>query len=325
MTNYQKRLRETRKKISVDKPIFLYPGQGSQKVGMGYDLHQSHAKARELFDQADHILGFSLSRLCFEGPEEELQKDLNAQLAVYTLSCIITRVFRLHKILPGIISGYSSGFYAAAYAAGCFDFGAGLELVKRAGEILLEEGAKIDGGMAAIFGLPFENLARICTEVGDVEIAIRHTSTQNIISGIVSSVKKAMKLSLSEGAINAYVLPAATSYHSSFMQQSSVRLLREIDGIKLMNPRIPLVSYLSLKTVRDKSELRDIMAKQLSGPVLWVDLIRKLSRHYHRPFVEIGPGQVISRAVKWIDRNIEIVSTETNDRVLGVIKRSRVL
>lgn len=292
---------------------------------MGFDLYQSHAEARDVFDQADHVLGFSLSRLCFEGPEEELQEDLNAQLAVYTHSCIISKVLRLHKILPGIVSGYSSGFYAAAYAAGCFNFGAGLELVKRAGEILLDEGARIDGGMAVIFGLPIESVARICEEVGDVEVAIRHTSTQNIISGIGSSVKKAMKLSLSEGAINAYVLPAATSYHSSFMKQSSVRLLREIDGIELMNPRIPLVSYLSLKTVRDKTELRDIMAKQLSGPVLWVDLIRKLSSRYRGPFVEVGPGEVISRAVRWIDRNIEIVSTETNERVLGFIKRSRVL
>jgi [acyl-carrier-protein] S-malonyltransferase len=325
LTNYQKSLRETRNKISAGKSIFLYPGQGSQKVGIGSDLYQSHAKARDLFDQADHILGFSLSRLCFEGPEEELQKDFNAQLAVYTLSCIITQVLRLHKVLPGIVSGYSSGFYAAAYAAGCFSFGAGLELVKKAGEILLDEGAKIDGAMAVIFGLPSENVARICEQVRDVEVAIRHTSTQNIISGIGSSVKKATELSLGEGAINAYVLPAATSYHSSFMKQSSIRLLREIEGIKLMNPRIPLVSYLSLKTVRNKTELRDIMAKQLSGPVLWVDLIRKLSSHYGGPFVEVGPGEAISRAVRWIDRNIEIVSTETNEKVLGVIKRSRVL
>ena len=325
MTNYQKRLRETRNKILADKPIFLYPGQGSQKVGMGFDLYQSHVEARELFDQADHVLGFSLSRLCFEGPEEQLNQDLNAQLAVYTLSCVITQILRLHKVLPGVVSGYSSGFYAAAYGAGCFNFSDGLELVKRAGEILLDEAGKIDGSMAVIFGLPIEKVARICEEVGDVEVAIRNTSTQSIVSGIGSSVEKATELSLSEGALDAYVLPVATSYHSSLMKQGSARLLREIKNIKLMNPRIPLVSYLSLESVRNKTELRDIMATQLSGPVLWVDLIKKLCAEYSGLFVEVGPGEVISRTVRWIDRNVEMASTATSESVLQTIERAKAL
>jgi [acyl-carrier-protein] S-malonyltransferase len=292
---------------------------------MGFDLYQSHARAREVFAQADHLLGFSLSRLCFEGPEEELKQDLNAQLAVYTVSCIITDMLRLQNVLPGAASGYSSGFYAAAYGAGCVDFPEGLELVKRAGEILLNEGEKIDGSMAVVFGLPFEKVVSICQEVGDVEVAIRNTSTQNIISGTRSSVKKAAQLSLSEGALDAYVLPSATCYHSSFMKQSSVRLLREIKDIKLRKPRIPLISYLSLKSVRDESELRHVMAAQLSGPVLWIDLIQKLSKSHMRLFLEVGPGEVITRTVRWINRNIEILNTTTTERVLSVVERSRVL
>lgn len=308
----------------VDNPIFLYPGQGSQKVGMGFDLYKSHARAREVFALADHLLGFSLSRLCFKGPEEELNQDLNAQLAVYTVSCIITDVLRLHNVLPGVVSGYSSGFYAAVYGAGCFDFPDGLGLVKRAGEILLEEGEKIHGSMAVIFGLPVEKVASICQKVGDVEVAIRNTTTQNIISGTGSSVRKAAELSLSAGALDAYVLPAATSYHSSFMKQSSVRLLREIKDIKLRKPRIPLISYLSLESVRDKSELRHVMAAQLSGPVLWLDLIKKLSNSHTKLFLEVGPGEVITRTVRWINRNIEILNTTTNEKVLSVIERSRI-
>jgi [acyl-carrier-protein] S-malonyltransferase len=278
---------------------------------MGSDLYQCHAKAREVFEQADHNLGFSLSRLCFEGPEEELNQDLNAQLAVFTISCIVTDFLVANDISPGAVSGYSSGFYAAAYGAGCFDFADGLELVRRAGEILLEEGVKRDGSMAVIFGLSLEKVARICEKVGEVEVAIRNTS----------SVEKATELSLSEGALDAYILPAATSYHSSFMKQSSVRLVREIQDIKLKDPRIPLISYLSLEGVRNKTELRDIMATQLSGPVLWVDLIKKLSSEYSGLFVEVGPGEVISRTVKWIDRHLEIVSTATNERVLETIGR----
>lgn len=288
---------------------------------MGSDLYQCHAKAREVFEQADHNLGFSLSRLCFEGPEEELNQDLNAQLAVFTTSCIVTDLLVANDIPPDAVSGYSSGFYAAAYGAGCFDFADGLELVRRAGEILLEEGVKRDGSMAVIFGLSLEKVARICEKVGKVEVAIRNTATQNVISGIGSSVEKATELSLSEGALDAYILPAATSYHSSFMKQSSVRLVREIQDIKLKDPRIPLISYLSLEGVRNKTELRDIMATQLSGPVLWVDLIKKLSSEYSGLFVEVGPGEVISRTVKWIDRHLEIVSTATNERVLETIGR----
>lgn len=288
---------------------------------MGSDLYQCHAKAREVFEQADHNLGFSLSRLCFEGPEEELNQDLNAQLAVFTISCIVTDLLVANDIPPDAVSGYSSGFYAAAYGAGCFDFADGLELVRRAGEILLEEGVKRDGSMAVIFGLSLEKVARICEKVGEVEVAIRNTATQNVISGIGSSVEKATELSLSEGALDAYILPAATSYHSSFMKQSSVRLVREIQDIKLKDPRIPLISYLSLEGVRNKTELRDIMATQLSGPVLWVDLIKKLSSEYSGLFVEVGPGEVISRTVKWIDRHLEIVSTATNERVLETIGR----
>lgn len=305
----------------MNSVAFLYPGQGSQKVGMGFDLFQTYPEARAKFGLADRILGFSLSRLCFEGPEEELNHDLNTQLAVYTVSCVLTDVLRMNNVLPDVVSGYSSGFYAAAYAAGCVDFAYGLFIVRRAGEILLDEGRLIDGSMAAIFGLPLEKVASICLQVGDVEVAIHNSPRQSIISGIDSSVNRAMELSLSEGALDAYILSAATAYHSRFMEQSSVRFLREIKNTNLSNPRIPLISYLSLDYVRDKWELNNIMAAQLSRPVLWVDLIKKLSTSSTRSFLEVGPGEMISRTVRWIDRNIKISNTATKGRLSKSIQR----
>lgn len=305
--------------------VFLYPGQGSQQVGMGLDLYQTYPGAREIFDQAEHLLGFSLSRLCFEGPEEELNLDLNAQLAVYTVSCILTDVLRSNDVLPDMVSGYSSGFYAAAYAAGCFDFGDGLQLVKRAGEILLDDGRKIDGTMAVIFGLSLEKVDSICQRVGDTEIAILNTPRQTIISGIRSSVRRAMQLSLNAGALDAYALPVATAYHSRFMEQGSTRLLAEIKDDHLRDPRIPLISYLFLESVPNKKELKETMTAQLTRPVLWVDLIKRLRNNNTRLLIEIGPGAVISRTVRWIDRKIEIVNTATKERLLKAVERYRTL
>ena len=304
---------------------FLYPGQGSQQVGMGFDLYQAWPQAKKIFDQADQLLGFPLSELCFKGPEEELNSDLNAQLAVYTVSCIITDILRKENVFPDVVSGYSSGFYAAAYASGCFDFATGLHIVRRAGEILLDEGKKIDGGMAVVFGIPFEKVESICRGVGDVEIAIKNTTRQTVIAGINSSIRKAMELSLNEGALDVYPLSVATAYHSRFVEQSSVRLLQEIKDLTLKDPHIPLISYLSLDFVSGKEELKTIMADQLNHTVLWVDLIKKLRNNGASLSMEVGPGAVISRTVRWIDRDIEIMVTATKERLLKVVERYKAL
>jgi len=301
--------------------VFLYPGQGAQQVGMGFDLYQNYPVARQIFDQADRVLEFSLSRLCFKGSQEELDRDLNAQLAVYTVSCILTSILKANNIFPCLVSGYSSGFYAAAFAAGCFEFSYGLNIVKQAGEILLEEGRKIDGGMAVIFGLSFEKVQDVCKQIGDVEVAILNTPRQVVISGIRSSINAAMELSLKEGALDVNPLSVATAYHSGFMKKSSERFLREIkaDGIK--NAQVPVVSYHSLNRVTNENDLTNIMAVQLSNPVLWVDLIKKMDNNSNRLFLEVGPGAIIFRTVKWIDRNIEIMNTATAERFDMVIKK----
>lgn len=303
----------------ANKTVFLYPGQGSQHVGMGFDLFHTYPEVRDLFIRSDRLLGFSLSRLCFEGPEEELNQDLCAQLAVYTLSCGLTEVFKTHNIFPDAVSGYSSGFYAAAYAAGCFDFEQGLEIVRRAGAILLDEGRKLDGGMAVIFGLSLESVTHICQQVGAVAPAIMNTPRQTIISGMRTSIKDAMRRALEAGALDAYRLAAATAYHTQFMQQGSARFFRELNDYDLRKPEVPLMSYLTLEYVREKRALTQVMAEQLSGPVFWVDLVQKLSRSNAKLFVEVGPGAVISRTVRWIDRRIETAITGSSEKLHRVI------
>lgn len=307
------------------RPIFLYPGQGSQHVGMGFDLYQAYPEAKEIFDRADRILGFSISRLCFDGPEEELNQDINAQLAVYTVSCAVTDILIKQNIVPGTVSGYSSGFYAAAYAAGCFDFAAGLHIVERAGEILLDEGRKIEGSMAVIFGLSLDEVKHFCRQAGEAEVAILNTRRQIIISGISSSVTKAMEISLNEGALDAYKLSVATAYHSKFMENSGARFLREFEDTHVNNPQIPLISYFSLDALPTGEKLKNMMAAQLSHPVLWVDLMKKLGDNKNRLFVEVGPGAVLFRTVRWINRNIEIMNTAKNEKLSEAIERCKAL
>ncbi len=301
--------------------IFVYPGQGSQYRGMGREICKSFPEARDIFDRADEYLDFSLSRLCFEGPDEDLNDDLNAQLAVYTLSCAITEIFRTHRIEPAITSGYSSGFYAAAYAAGCFGFVDGLAMVKQAGEILLDEGRKMDGCMAVIFGLSVDEIETLCRHAGTVQVAIRNTPRQIIISGTRSSVSDTMESACSEGALDVYRLPTETAYHSTLMANSSRRFHRHLTTINVAPPQIPLLSYSSLEHVTDAEKLKTIMANQLSGPVLWVDVIKQLRSNGNGLFVEIGPGTVLYRTIRWIDRTIEAKITDTVKAIEAVIEK----
>jgi len=301
--------------------IFLCPGQGSQYVGMGLDLYETYSEAKDLFDQADQTLGFSLSRICFEGPEEDLNSDLNAQLAIYTISCILCDLLKKNHLIPDCASGYSSGFYAAAYAAGCYDFNTGLDVVKQAGEILLDEGKKIDGSMAVIFGISAEKVGKICRQIGDIDLAIMNTPRQTVISGLWSHVKKALDMALKQDALDTYFLPVSTAYHSRFMEEATNRFLDTLQEKEFLDPQISLISYSSLDQIKEGKALKQALAVQLSHSVLWSELITKLTNGMSGRLYEVGPGAVISRTVRWIDRNIEIQNISNKERLLKVLEQ----
>lgn len=301
---------ESRQKMADGHSIHLYPGQGSQHVGMGLDLYRRSPVARRRFAQADRLLGFALSRLCFEGPSDALDGDLNAQLATYTVSCILTDLLQAHGGHPAAVGGYSSGYYAAAYAAGAFSFTRGLALVRQAGEMLLEEGDQFDGGMAVIFGLPTDAVAALCRQAGDVDVAICNTPRQTIVSGLRPAVGAVIDASLAQGALDAYRLPAATAYHSRFMAAAAERFRRSIVLAGIRGPALPLISYSTLTAAASRRALVDTMALQLAGPVRWCELVKHLQAGGPGQMVEVGAGTLITRTVRWIDRRIDIVTAE---------------
>jgi len=305
-------------KIYPEPLIFLYPGQGAQQVGMGLDLYERFGEARRRFAQADRFLGYSLSKLCFEGPPAELNRDLTSQLAVYVVSCILTDLLAGQQIFPSATSGYSSGFYAAGYAAGCYDFEQGLDIVRRAGEILLAEERKLEGTMGTIFGLSRDKVQVICNRIDSLEIGIFNTPSQMIVSGPRSAVLQALQAAKEQGALDAYLICAAVPYHSSRLEPCSRQLQAELQDTVLRDPELPLFSYLNLAPVRNQNEFKEIIAVQLSRPVFWVDLVRKLQPGL---IVEVGPGLVLSRAIRWIDRGAEVIPTSDCQGFLNAVAR----
>jgi len=293
-------------------------------VGMGADLYDEYPLARERFQEADSFLGHALQTLCTEGPRETLFQDLNAQLGIYTISTIVTDLLKKQHIVPNLCTGYSSGFYAAAYAAGCFDFLTGLSIVKRAGEILLEQGKTCDGGMAVIFGLSAEQILSMTRKVETVNMAIHNTPRQIVISGLKSGIETVMTAAMRQDALDAAWLPAATAYHSPFMLDAGILLKESLDKDDISPPQIPLYSYTTTQQIKDRDDLINVMAMQLSHPVLWVDLIRKLRHNCVNRLVEIGPGTMLSRSIRWIDRHVDMLDTSTAGRIQNVIQTLRI-
>lgn len=281
---------------------------------------RAYPEAKAVFARADRALGYSLSRICFEGPPEVLNRDVTAQMAVYTLGCAITDVLIGRGVRPHLVSGYSSGFYAAAYASGCYDFETGLDTVARAGRLLLEVSAKNPGCMGVVFGLPVSRVERLCRDGGEVEIAILNTPRQIVVSGLTERVLRTLEAARRDGALDAYLIPAGAAYHSTLMKEAGRRFLEEIKTGCFMDPKIPLVSYLTLEPAKDGDAVRRIMAEQLSRPVSWVDLIRRLSGD-GTVFFEAGPGALLYRTVRWIDRGIEMLRLGGKREIEAVLER----
>jgi [acyl-carrier-protein] S-malonyltransferase len=300
----------------MSKTAFVFPGQGSQYVGMGKDLYEGNAQAKILFGKADEILGFSLSKICFEGPEEALRQTKNTQPAIFLHSVVLFSLMKNRKF--EMAAGHSLGEYSALVAVGALTFEDGLKLVRLRGELMQEAGVQQPGTMAAIVGLDPKTINEICAEaslVGIVQAANFNSPGQIVVSGSVVGVRKAMELAKSRGAKISKELPVSGAFHSPLMETARTGLKAALDKTEIHHADVPVYANVTARPVRDSDEIRSLLYRQLTSPVRWEESVASMVADGATIFTEIGPGKVLQGLVKRINASVETNGIENLSHV----------
>lgn len=281
----------------MGKIAVVFPGQGSQKVGMGKTLYETTTVGKELFDRADDLLGFSLSQLCFGGPEADLNRTDNTQPAIYTVSLIAWTLLAERGIKPEAMAGHSLGEYSAMVAAGVMSFEDGLQTVRRRGLLMAQGEALGAGGMVVVLGLPSEAVAELCRDASDagvVEVANYNSPEQTVISGELPALERAMVLAKERGAKRALKLNVSAPFHSSLMAPVAQEMSTVLAEVAMTAPRVPVVANVTADYVQTTEAIRDALVRQVAGSVRWTDSIRRLAADGIEATVEAGPGKVLT-------------------------------
>jgi [acyl-carrier-protein] S-malonyltransferase len=285
---------------------FLFPGQGSQSVGMGKDLYEKYPLARQTFEEADEALGYKLSQVCFEGPEDQLRLTEITQPAILTVSVAALRVLETRVPRPSYVAGHSLGEYSAHVASGTFSFADAVRTVRNRGKYMQEAVPVGVGAMAAILGMDLDKVTACCTDAAQGEVcepANINSPEQIVISGNTAAVERAAKLADERGAKKAKLLPVSAPFHCSLMKPAQERLERDLNLLKMQKPSYPVACNVDAEFVTDDLRARDTLVRQVTGSVKWEQCMQLLISNGVQTLIEVGPGKVLCGLMRQIDRS----------------------
>ena len=297
----------------MEKHVFLFPGQGSQHVGMGEDLHRNFPRVRELFAEASDALSMNFEKLCFEGPESLLVQTENVQPAITLVNISCLEVLKSKGIAPAAAAGHSLGEYSALYAAGVMSFLDLMKLVRNRGIYMRDAAGRNPGGMIAVMGIGIESVGKVCKMVeglGSVEIANHNSPGQIILSGETGALEKAMELAKAEGAKLVVPLKVSGPWHSRFMREARERMVSHLEAYSFHQPSIPVVANVSAEYEDGADQIKENLVRQITSPVLWLDTIQRLMRDGYTSYIEVGPGRVLRGLVKDVSRQANVGNVE---------------
>jgi [acyl-carrier-protein] S-malonyltransferase len=300
---------------------FMFPGQGSQKVGMGRALADAFPVCRQTFEEADAALGEPLSRIIFDGPDDQLTLTENTQPAILAVSVAASRLLASHGLTPAFVAGHSLGEYSANVVAGTFAFADALRLVRRRGRYMQEAVPAGEGAMAAILGLDADLVAKACAESADGEVvsaANLNGAGQVVIAGASAAVKRAGERAKALGAKRVVPLPVSAPFHCALMKPAEARLAPELRALEVHTPRVPIVANVDADPKRDARAAIEALVAQVSSPVRWEAVVARLASEGVTTYVEVGPGTVLSGLVRKIHREATAVSFGHPDDLAAV-------
>jgi [acyl-carrier-protein] S-malonyltransferase len=300
------------------KIAFVFPGQGAQYPGMGREIAEKFPVARQVFDEADAALDFPISRLCFEGPDEDLKLTENTQPAILTTSVAMFRVLEQKGIRPDFVAGHSLGEYSALVAAGALKSGEAAALVRRRGRYMQEAIPVGVGAMAALLGLDLPAVQSVCERAAEGQVvspANLNSPGQIVIAGNREAVERAVNLAKEAGARRAILLQVSAPFHCALMMPAEERLSVDLERCSFQNLRYPLVTNVDAQSIRTGAEARSGLKRQVSGPVRWQESIQRLLDEGVRTFVEVGPGKVLLGLIRSIDKSVTMLNIEDEKSV----------
>jgi [acyl-carrier-protein] S-malonyltransferase len=309
------------------KYAFLYPGQGSQSVGMGKDLVLEFDCARRRFAEADAVLGRDLSRTILDGPLEELTKTQNTQPALFTMEAAITDILAEKGIVPSYAAGHSLGEYSALYAAGVIAFEDGIRLVAKRGELMAEAGAARPGTMAAVIGLEKDKIVGILKTVaaGIVVTANENEPNQTVISGEIRAVHEASEKIMEAGARKVIQLSVSGAFHSPLMQSAADSIAQVLETVNFKTPRCPIIANVTAKPETDPSYMKKLLIQQLISPVHWVDSMKTLAGFNPLNCIEAGPGSVLRGLARKCSDTLNVVAADTVTNISSLVQQATIV